>query len=359
MLEKGDYNTALEKAVKRLEKNPGKVKHLAVAEQAFNAAQADDQATIERLRAQGNPANWEEIYRLYQDLDYRQNLVKGLEYTPNNVDFTNYSSDMAEAQVKAAEYNYTLAEQLMANNNRFDARKANGLYKKADGIYPSFRDVNSKIGSSREAGYTNVLVDVQPGFPYGIPSNVENDLASLKPSWTRNWTRYHKQPTEGLNYHYTVAFVPEAIEVAPAVVGRTTHNRTKSIEVWQPVLDDCGRVVKDTLGNVIKEKVCRQLTACVTEHNMVKAASISGRVQYYDNSTGNMVKSKGFTVEEVFEHRWSTFQGDQDALTNRDCRLVRVGPAPAPADWTLIAGAGDQLRNDFTSLVSRHSGAIK
>ena len=359
MLEKGNYNTALEKAVKRLENNPGKVKHLAVAEQAFNMAAADDLATIQGLRAQGNPANWETIYRLYQDLEYRQNLVQGLEYTPNNVEFADYSSELAEAQLKAAEYNFESAEQLMATNNRFDARKANSLYHKTDGIYPGFRDVGAKINSSREAGYTNVLVDVVPGFPYHMPTSVQNDLAALTPSWERNWTRYHQQPTQDVDYHYTVAFTPEAINVNPEQLGRTIHNRTKSIDVWQPKLDSRGKALTDTLGNVIKEKVCVQLTACVTEHTLLKSASISGRVQYYDNATGNMLKTKAFTVEEVFEHSWSTFQGDEDALTRRDCRMIRVGPAPAPADWDLIAGAGDQLRNDFTSLVAQHSGVIQ
>ena len=156
-----------------------------------------------------------------------------------------------------------------------------------------------------------------------------------------------------------MAFTPEAINVNPEQVGRTRYNRTKNIEVWQPVLDDCGKVLKDTLGNVIKEKVCKTLTACVTEHTLFKSASISGRVQCYDNANGKMIKTKAFTVEEVFEHTWATFQGERDALTSRDCRMIRIGPAHAPADWDLIAGAGNQLRNDFTSLVAQHSGVIK
>lgn len=359
MLDDGNYNAALERAVKRLQNKPGKVKHLAIAEQAYNAAKADDEARIAELKATGNEANWETIYALYQDLEYRQELVQSLEYTPNNVRFTDYAAERAEAQTRAAEYNYGQGLELMARANRFDARKANERFARAHELLPNYKDVDARISESREAGFTNVLVTVAPAFPYTAPSSVQQDLASLKPSWNRGWVRYHNGQINGLTYHYNAVFTPSEIGVQPEQLGKTMYTRTKTIEKWQPKLDACGNVLKDTTGKVIEEKVCLEITACVTEFTLHKSAAISGTIDYYDLATGERLRTSHFTVEESFEHTWATFTGNRDALSNADCRRIRCAPASAPADWDLINGASDQLRSDFTSLVGNHRGVIK
>jgi len=81
-LQKGNYDAAIEKAVKQLRKDPKDVKQIDILSQAYKVANEQDNERVRFLKMEGRPNNWDEIYIVYKALSDRQSLVRTV--TPLN-----------------------------------------------------------------------------------------------------------------------------------------------------------------------------------------------------------------------------------------------------------------------------------
>src|SRR5450759_1303844 len=65
-LQKGNYDAAIEKAVKSLRKDPKDVKQIDILTQAYTVANEQDNERVRFLKMEGRPNNWDEIYLVYK-----------------------------------------------------------------------------------------------------------------------------------------------------------------------------------------------------------------------------------------------------------------------------------------------------
>ena len=77
-LQKGQYDKAIDKSVKKLRKDPGNDKELYVLKEAYGKAQDFDKDRIDFLEKEGREENYVAIYDLYVRLDRRQDKIKTL-----------------------------------------------------------------------------------------------------------------------------------------------------------------------------------------------------------------------------------------------------------------------------------------
>ena len=76
-LEKGNYDAAIEKAVKQLRKDPNDKKEAANLETAYKISNDQDNEKIRLLKTEGKASGWDEIYLLYKKLyEEADNLLK-------------------------------------------------------------------------------------------------------------------------------------------------------------------------------------------------------------------------------------------------------------------------------------------
>src|SRR5450631_3126943 len=81
-LQRGNYDAAVQKAVKQLRKDPSDVKQIDILDQAYRIANDQDNERVRLLKMEGKPNNWDEIYLVYKTLNDRQALVRTV--TPLN-----------------------------------------------------------------------------------------------------------------------------------------------------------------------------------------------------------------------------------------------------------------------------------
>jgi len=81
-LERGNYDAAIDKAVRQLRKDPGDNKQVNILERSYGIANEQDNERIRFLKMEGRPENWDEIYLLNKRLADRQSLVRTV--TPLN-----------------------------------------------------------------------------------------------------------------------------------------------------------------------------------------------------------------------------------------------------------------------------------
>ena len=73
---KGNYDAAIDKAVKQLRKDPKDVKQIDILTQSYKVANEQDNERVRFLKMEGRPNNWDEIYLVYKALNDRQSLVR-------------------------------------------------------------------------------------------------------------------------------------------------------------------------------------------------------------------------------------------------------------------------------------------
>ena len=70
-LQKGNYDAAIQKAVKNLRKDPNDAKQINILSQAYKVSNDQDNERVRFLKMEGKPNNWDEIYLVYKALNDR------------------------------------------------------------------------------------------------------------------------------------------------------------------------------------------------------------------------------------------------------------------------------------------------
>ena len=167
--QRGQYDLAIARAVKKIKKKPTKEKEILILEKAYTKANAKDNERINFLRLEGSPEMWDEIYTRYSSMKNRQSLVKDvipleIPSTGRVVQFAmvDYDAEMINAKKKAAEYFYSHALTLLEKGDRENAKKAYFEFMRVKDLFPNYQDVNEKLKESKFMATLKVIAEPIP-----------------------------------------------------------------------------------------------------------------------------------------------------------------------------------------------------
>ncbi|TAL74323.1 MAG: hypothetical protein EPN88_03940, partial [Bacteroidetes bacterium] len=281
-LQKGNYDAAIEKAVKQLRKDPKDVKQIDILSQAYKVANDQDNERVRFLKMEGRPNNWDEIYLVYKALSDRQSLVRTV--SPMSVDFPyiDYMPDMVNAKRKAADFYFAHGTDLMKSGIKENYRQAYAEFVRAKNYIGDYEGIDNKILEAKSMGMSRVFVSIQNSSILKFPKEFEQDLLALDlPRLNSEWVEYH---TQNLNsdtqYDYFVNVNVKNIAVSPdQTVQRDSVIKRDVEDGFSYVLDKKGNVMKDTLGNDLKQKKYKTLQCALVETIQNKACRIDGDVE--------------------------------------------------------------------------------
>ena len=178
-LESGNYDAALQKSAKKIRKKPGDFEEVDTFNDAYRLAYNKDETEVNRLKQEGNPANWGKIFQIYVRMKGRQDLAASLPPVGINYTERDYSGEMSTAKNNATEYAYAKGDELMAKNNRFEARKAYARYNEAKKYNPNYKDVKEKAAAAKKAGTTNIFFRIQDNASITAPQAMMQEIQSI------------------------------------------------------------------------------------------------------------------------------------------------------------------------------------
>ena len=349
LLEKGDYDAAIDKSIKKLMKSPDNQKEVAVLKKAWALANGHNLDAIEKLKLTGRPDIWGDVYLNYLALDNRQEKVRRL---PDNVlqqiGFTkeNYAGEQMAALKTAVAYNYENASVLLETGNKSDAREAYNEFLFIQDNMPNYKDVAVKIEQAVNYGTNYVLLQIENQSDAVLPKNYEEQIRKMSLSdLNQLWVQFDSYARQDFAYDFYVDILLTEINVSPELVQQEKVVETIEVEDgWDYVLDGNGNVMKDSLGNDIKVTRYATLKAYVTKTHMNKKAQVKGTLDYYENRTGQLIKTFPITTEFVFDYWYATFEGDERALTKDTYELLQNNPIPFPTDPEIVFDTSDELK---------------
>jgi hypothetical protein len=363
--ERGNYEEAVDLAVKRLRSDKVKEKDVATLVEAFNYINQRETERMGRLRLDNNADNWAEIYDLATRIQRRQDLIQP--FLPldeqkyygllSNCRFTEgVNATVAEAREGAAAnlYSHAVANlDLSKNGNRRFAREAYNDLKGISKYFNNYRDVATLTEQAYILGINHIYVKVENDSRVALPSSFERELESIfVRDMNSKWTKYHTYQDGNLTYEYTIVARMTDIDVSPEGERRDHHIEEKQIEDgFDYVMDGRGNVKKDSLGNDLKTKRFRWIKADVLTIHQKKDARVFGYLEYYDNRTKEKVLSRPMESNVHFEHHTVNFDGDRRALTEETCRRLGGRPMPFPTDSDMLLTAAERMKNDTKRLI--------
>lgn len=341
MLDKGQYDRAIDRSAKKLQKSPGKTKELEVLKEAYELANMFDRERIEFLELEGLDDNWIEIFELYEQLNQRQNKVRRLPVQVRN-EFTyyNYDEEIIKSKSAAANVSYRRGLEFMDRGDKAAYREAWREFERTASFFPDYEDVDKKLLESLTNGLNHTLFLVENNSGMIVPEYFETELSkiALRDLNTR-WLNFDTYENEHRTYDYLLVLNISEISFSPESIERRIIHESKEIrDGFRYEYDDDGNVQKDSLGNDIRIPDFKNVSVEITEVIQQKSAFVGGSLDIYELETDQLVRTENVSVESVFENRFGTYSGDQRALSKQNAAVVggRELPFPSKNRWRWI-----------------------
>jgi hypothetical protein len=351
-LQKGNYDAAIQKAVKQLRKDPADVKQIDILTQAYKVSNDQDNERVRFLKMEGKPNNWDEIYLVYKALNDRQSLVRTV--TPLNangrsVDFqyVDYVPEMVTAKRKAADFYYAHGIELMKSNIKESYRQAFAEFLRAKDYIGDYEGIDNKLQEAKLKGMSRVLVSIQNSSILKFPREFEEDLLALDlPRLNSDWVEYHTQNlNDNTQYDYFINVNVKNIAVSPdQSIQRDSVIKRDIEDGFSYVLDKKGNVMRDSLGNDIKQKKYKTVQCALVETIQTKACRIDGDVEVVQMNPNKILKKDPIGAQSNFENISSRALGDIQALNAKQLERTKTSIVPFPNDIEMIMRCSESLK---------------
>jgi hypothetical protein len=344
-LQKGNYDAAIAKSVKQLRKDPNDAKELDILTQSYKVANDQDKERVRFLTMEGKPSNWDEIYLVYKRLNDRQSLVKTV--PSGNFPYVDYMPEMVNAKQKAADFYYAHGTELMKSGLKDSYRQAYAEFVRAKDYVGDYQGIDNMIQEARYKGMSRVFVSIQNSSLLKFPPEFEQDLLALDfPRLNSDWVEYYTQNlNNNTEYDYFINVNIKNIAVSPDnTVERDSVIKRDVEDGFTYVLDKKGNVMKDSLGNDIKQKKYKTLQCALVETIQTKVCRIDGDIEVIQVNPDKILKKDPIGAQSNFENISSRALGDLGALNAKQLERTKSSVVPFPTDIDMVIKCSESLK---------------
>ncbi|MBN1252666.1 MAG: hypothetical protein JXR51_13785 [Bacteroidales bacterium] len=363
-LEKGNYNDAFYKSVKKLQKKPNDQEQAEIFTISYQKANQQDLDKINLLQVSNEKDIWEEIYKSYTNLDNRQKTaetVLPLRVVGKTTNFQHidYSSKIVNAKKNAAEYFYRKGLELLMGD-KLSVRNAYNHFVKAKTYSNNYSDIDQLMNQALEKGTTHVIItplnkseiNVAPEYLFNLVDFGMQDL-------DQNWVKYYNNPQKP-SYDYNIVVSIVNIYISPDQLKETKEEIKKDVEDgWLYEFDDKGNVKKDSLGNDIKHKKYKTISCNLISKTQRKNSNIEVTVEYQDNKTKRIIETTPLSASYEFQHISAFANGDLNALDEKTRKIIGQGIISFPTTDVMLKNLTDNLKQKIKTDIKNNNYRIK
>ncbi len=363
-LHSGNYDQAIEDALRKLENNKDKERKqdfVMMLRDAYYKAVDRDLNTISHLKKDGNPEHYKAIYEQYLDLNARQEAIKPIlplqiGGKTLNLKFNNYSNNIIAARNNLADYMYDDGLALLESENKQTIREAYNVLKYIERIYPNYENTRELIEEAHERGTDFVIVSIENQTHQIIPKRLEDDLLNFDTyGLNQFWTVYHANADANIHYDYVMLLQLKHINISAEELREKQVLKEKQIvDGWKYQLDTNGNVTKDSLGNDIKIDNVIKVRARYFEFNQMKSSQVIANVMYVDLKQNQTLDAFPINSRFVFENRYATIRGDQRALDGNELALLTNRHQFFPTDAQMVYDTGEDLKAKLKQIINSY-----
>jgi hypothetical protein len=345
-LQKGDYDSSVEKSVSRLQNSPKNSEAMQVLKMAYNLALKDHLRKIEEAKMSNDLFRWESVMYDYQKINQLADDINScpacLVIIPNP---SKYINELADSKYNAAVARYHSGLGYMSENNRKAAKKAYYEFEKVISLQPNYKDVKAKLDDAYWSAVTRVVVQ-----PILINSNIyklsgdyfQQQIDQYIAKYSRNkFVIFYgeRQATEQ-------KIVPDqvlSLNFDDFVVGQTyIKERVEKLERDSVVIGET-RNKKPIYGTV-------KATLSIFEKNISSSGLLD--LSITDWKTKKLVRQQKFPGTYIWKDSWASYKGDDRALSKQQLAMTRRKEQLPPPPSTLFLEFTKPIYNQFVEDIS-------
>jgi|SRR5690554_38897 len=362
---KGEYDKAIDLAVKKLQKNRRSKDadaHIGILVDAFKKATEDDLRQISFYKKEKSQVGIRETYFIYVNMEERQQKIRPLlplHYQNGRaakLKMADYTNEIIAAKNNYVASLYGQAEDFMRRNNKQDYRNAHHVLMQLNTISPNYKDVRNMLDEAHFKGTDFILVKLNNHTAQIIPSRLQDELLDFNTYGLNDqWTEYHGQRDRQINYDFGIDMNFKIIDILPERITEQIFTREASVKDGETTLRDRGgNIVRDSLGNPVKIDRMIDVKATVKITTQQKNVLVGGTVVYRDLSRKQQMQNFPLSTEFIFENIFATYRGDKRALTTEDLELIRNRFVPFPSNEQMVLDAGDDIKYQLKQILSKN-----
>jgi len=365
-LERGNYDAAIDLAVRDLRRDPSDSKQIATLDRSYKIVNEQDIERIRFLKMEDKPANWDEIYQINKRLSDRQSLVRSvtpLELNGRTIEYpyVDYMPEMVAAKRKSADFYYAHGNELMKNQLKDSYRQAYYEFVRAKEYVGNYEGIDNKIEDSKYLGMSRVLITLQNRSILKFTQEFEEDLLSVNlPAINSEWVEYHTQNLNpDIKYDYLINVNVKNIAVSPdQTIQRDSVIKREVEDGFSYQLDKNRNVMKDSLGNDIKTKKYKTLQCALVETVQSKACQIDGDIEIVQINPKKVLKKDPMGAQSNFEHVSARAIGDVQALNQTQLNKTKTQPMPFPSDMEMVFRCSEALKQAINGAIQSNRNFI-
>ena len=366
LLSNGNYDAAIDNAINSLSSNKtakGKQDYVYLLEEAFAKAKTRDINSLNLLKKENNPANYERIFNLYTQLRNRQERIKPLLPLPLHKEDRNaifpmddYSDQIVDSKANLSGYLYSNAKKLMGSTNKMDFRQAFDDLNYLDKLNPNYNDVRALMDTAQLKGTDFVHVYTKNETNMVIPARLQDDLLDFSTYGINDkWTVYHNNKQKNIKYDFGMIVNFRQINISPEQIKEKQFIKEKQIKDGvKTLLDNNGNVVKDSLGNAIKVDNFKTIAVSIYEFTQFKSCQVTAKVDYIDFRNNQLIDAFPVTSEFVFDYIYANYNGDKRACEDSYYQYFDRRAVPFPSNEQMVYDTGEDLKAKLKSIITNN-----
>jgi hypothetical protein len=255
--------------------------------------------------------------------------------------------EMVNAKQQAADFYYAHGMELMKSELKESYRQAYDEFLRAKEYVGDYEGIDNKISEAKYLGMSRVFISIQNKSIVKFPKEFEDDLLALNlPALNSEWVEYHTQNLDqNIEYDYFVNVNINNVAVTPDQTIQQDSVIKRDIEDgFSYVLDAKGNVMKDSLGNDIKQKKYKTVQCALIETIQRKACRIEGDIEVIQINPNRVLKKDPIGAQSNFQNISSRALGDLQALNSEQLARTKSSIVPFPSDIEMVIRCADNLK---------------
>jgi hypothetical protein len=367
MIEKGNYDQAIEKLVHKLAGNKNKKRDDVInLEYAFKKAQSADLALESAYLEDKEESKWLNIYNIHTRIENRQAKIEPLlpiiskDGYQAAFNFINTKERKRESKNNSIEFLYMSAKDLIENSkrtkNKESAREAYNKLLQIDGFTKNYKDIEQLKRETKYYGTSHYLVKIVNNTQTIIPVQLESDLLSISvKELDKNWKAFDMRLDPSVTYDYNIIMNLTSIEFSPEREKTRIIDDVMEEETEEILKDRFGKPILDSLGKEQKRKYTETHTSTLEEVTQVKSAIIGGRLDWINLINNNIEYTKPIQVENLFENKFARLiRGDASKVSKVNQKLLKNRAVGFPSNQNMLLDTGEKLKNIIKDMIFEH-----
>lgn len=347
-LQKGDYFSAVTKAVERLKSAPDNKNATTVLEEGYPITLDWSQEEMDLILSSNNQFKWEQAINLMQQVNQLSDLIRSTPAARKIVaNPKTYTSELNMAFEKAAEERYNAGISELEINTRESARKAFDHFYRADQLISNYKNVRELMAEAKNLATLKVVVQA-------IPVNTQRYRLSSEFFYNQVFEYLNNQYRASgfVNFYTPVQAEKDGITQPDFVVDMEFFDFSVGNLVRNEKEENVEKMVKIDTRDTTRTEYKKYVAKLKTYTDQVISAGRL-RVRIYEALTDKLMTDEIVPGSFTWVNEYAIFAGDIEALDNKQLELTRRKALPLPPEQDLFIELTKPIYNQVTQNLNR------